>query len=120
MAIFKFDLKQLWEKICDWSIVAGRSATRPVLLMWYVLKDPKTPLKDKWAIVAALAYLVLPIDVLEAKRFPIIGWIDEVVSFAVLIQKMTRYITPEMEIRADAQLDKWFGPLYEDVIIAEA
>lgn len=108
MAIFNLDYSALWESICDWSRKAGRTATRPVLLMWYVMRDKKTPLKDKWAIFGSLAYLILPIDLLDTKRLPIIGWLDEVASLALLIQKMAKYITPEMEWRADSQLDKWF------------
>lgn len=39
---------------------------------------------------------------------PVIGWLDEIASLAILVQKMSKYITPEMEIKADEQLDKWF------------
>ncbi|MCM1313465.1 MAG: DUF1232 domain-containing protein [Bacteroides sp.] len=108
MAILKLDYNALWSNVCDWSRKAGRAATRPVLLMWYVMGSKKTPLKDKWAIFVSLAYLILPIDVLNSKRLPVIGWLDEVISFVVLVQKMSKYITPEMEARADRQLDKWF------------
>lgn len=58
-------------------------------------------------------YLILPIDILDSKRLPIIGWLDEVASLAVLVQKMSKYITPEMEARADSQLDKWFPEYVE-------
>ena len=60
----------------------GRAATRPILLLWYIMRSPATPRKDKLAIFASLTYLVLPIDVLDAKRLPIIGWLDEIVSVA--------------------------------------
>lgn len=109
MAILKLDYNALWESICGWSRKAGRAATSPVLLMWYVMRSKETPRKDKWAIFGSLAYLILPIDILDAKRLPIIGWLDEVASLALLVQKMSKYITPEMEVRADAQLDKWFN-----------
>lgn len=118
MAIFNLNYNALWESTCKWSRKAGRAATRPVLLMWYVLRDKNTPRKDKWAIFASLAYLMLPIDILDAKRLPIIGWLDEVASLAVLIQKMSKYITPEMESLADEQLDKWF-PEYTEYEIIE-
>lgn len=113
MAIFSLDYTTLWESICNWSKKAGRAATRPVLLMWYVTCSKETPRKDKWAIFGSLAYLILPIDILDSKRLPIIGWLDEVASLAVLVQKMSKYITREMECRADAQLDKWF-PKYTE------
>lgn len=108
MAIVNLDYRALWESICKWSRKAGRTATRPVLLMWYVMRSKETPRRDKWAIFGALAYLVLPIDILDAKRLPIIGWLDEVTSLAVLVRKMSKYITPELEACADKQLDRWF------------
>lgn len=108
MAIINLDYNALWDSICNWSRKAGRSATRPVLLMWYVMRSKETPRKDKLAIFGSLAYLILPIDILDSKRLPIIGWLDEVASLAILVQKMSKYITPEMETRADSQLDKWF------------
>lgn len=113
MAIFNLDYNALWESICNWSRKAGRAATRPVLLMWYVMCSKDTPRKDKWAIFGSLTYLILPIDILDSKRLPIIGWLDEVASLAVLVQKMSKYITPEMEARADSQLDKWFPEYVE-------
>ena len=118
MAILKLDYNALWESLCKWSRKAGRAATRPVLLMWYVMRSNDTPRKDKWAIFGSLAYLVLPIDILDAKRLPIIGWLDEVASLAVLVQKMSKYITPEMEARADDQLDNWF-PEYAEYEMIE-
>lgn len=99
---------ELWDKIRDYAKKVGRVAARPVILLYYVMKSKDTPWKDKATIFGALAYLVLPIDLLDAKRLPIIGWLDEITSLAVAIQKMGKYITPEMEAKADAVLDKWF------------
>lgn len=66
------------------------------------------PGKGKCIIFGSLAYLVLSIDILDAKRIPIIGWLDEVASLAILDQKMSKYITPDMEAKVYDQLDKWF------------
>lgn len=108
MAIFNLVYHALWTHIVNWSIKAGRTATRPVLLMWQVMKSKTTPRADKWTILGSLAYLILPIDIFNSKRLPIIGWVDEVTSFAILIQKISKQITPGMEIKADEQLNKWF------------
>ena len=119
MAIFNLDYNALWDSICKGAREAGRAATRPVLLMWYVMRSKETPRGDKWTIFGSLAYLILPIDILDAKRLPVIGWLDEVTSLAVLVQKMSKYITPDMEGRAEAQLDKWF-PEYVEYEMIEA
>lgn len=108
MAIFNLDYNSLGEHLQ----LEQKSRSR-VLLMWYVMRSKYTPRTDKWAIFGSLAYLILPIDILDSKRLPIIGWLDEVASLAVLVQKMSKYITPEMEARADSQLDKWFPEYVE-------
>lgn len=107
--ITNFDYTTIWNGVKTYAKKVGRVAARPVLLLYYVMKSEATPMKDKLTIFGTLAYIVLPIDLLNAKRLPIIGWIDEVVSLAVAVQRMQKYITPEMERKADEQLDKWFG-----------
>lgn len=106
--ITDIDYKSLWDGMKIYAIKVGRVAARPVLLLYYVTRSEETPMKDKLTIFGTLAYIILPIDLLNAKRLPIIGWIDEVVSLAVAVQRMQKYITPEMEAKADEQLDKWF------------
>ncbi len=118
MAIFKLDYNILWDNICNWSRKVGRTTARPVLLMWYVMESKDTPRADKWAIFTSLAYIILPLRVLNFKKLSIIGWLDDVVSLTVLIRKMVNYVTPEMELRADEQLDKWF-PKYTETEMIE-
>ena len=102
------DYELLWEKITDYAKVTGRTTARPVLLLYYVLRSPETPSSDKMLIVAALSYLVLPIDLISAKRLPIIGWIDEAVSLVYAYKKVCRYVTPEIGSEVDNILERWF------------
>ena len=111
------EFPSLWDKIKTYAKKVGRVAARPVLLLYYVMKSEETPKKDKLTIFGAIAYIVLPVDLINAKRLPIIGWIDEIVSLSVAIQRMQKYITPEMERTADETLDRWFAEYtkYEEV-----
>ncbi|MCF0200535.1 MAG: DUF1232 domain-containing protein [Bacteroidales bacterium] len=106
----------LWDKVRDYSKKVGRVAARPVVLLYFVMTDPQTPRSDKVAIGAALAYLILPIDLISAKRHPIFGWTDELTSVAIITKKVRHLITPSMEMRVDEQLDKWFGPATQDAV----
>ena len=74
--VSKLDFDQLLEKIKDWGKTLGRTSMRPVLSLYYVLKSPDTPLSDKLLVVSALSYLILPVDLISARRFPVLGWID--------------------------------------------
>ena len=98
----------LWDKLGTYAIKAGRATTRPVLLLFFVMKSKETPKADKLLVFSALSYLVFPVDILDAKRLPIIGWFDEIASISVAYRKVCKHITSEMEAKVDAILDKWF------------
>ena len=102
------DYVALGERISVYAMKAGRVTTRPLLLLFYMMKSKETPWKDKMLIFSTLSYIVLPIDILDAKRLPIIGWFDEIASLSVAYQKVCKNITPEIESKVDTILDKWF------------
>ena len=104
--IINYDV--LWDRISSFASKAGRVTTRPVLLLFYVMKSKETPWEDKLLVFSTLSYVVFPVDILDAKRLPIIGWFDEIASLSVTYQKMCKNITPEIEAKVDAILDKWF------------
>lgn len=106
---------QIWDKIGEYARKVGRMSARPAILLYYVMRSDETPKSDKMLIFSALAYLVLPVDLIDGKRLPIIGWMDEVVSLTVAYQKVCKYITPEMGRKADELLDKWF-PEYTNYV----
>lgn len=109
----------LWDRISTFARKAGRATTRPMLLLYYVMKSKETPKKDKLLIFSTLSYLVLPIDILDAKRLLIIGWFDEIASISVAYQKVCKHITPEMEAKVDDILDLWFSEYTPYELIAE-
>ena len=106
--VSKLDFDQLLEKIKDWGKTLGRTSMRPVLSLYYVLKSPDTPLSDKLLVVSALSYLILPVDLISARRFPVLGWIDEITAVTIAYKKVKKYITPEIESEVDNILEKWF------------
>lgn len=106
----------LWEKLGNYVRKAGRVSARPLLLLYYVMRSPDTPKSDKLLIASAISYLVLPIDIISAKRLPIIGWIDEVVSLTVTYQKVCKFVTPEIESKVYNILEQWFPECKYDLI----
>lgn len=104
--IINYDV--LWTEIGNYAKKVGRASARPVLLLYYVMRSSETPKSEKLMLLSAIAYVVLPVDLISAKRLPIIGWLDEVVSLTVAYQKVCKYVTLDMEHKADEILDKWF------------
>lgn len=109
----------LLERISELARKVGRTATRPVLLLYFVMKSKDTPSKDKILIASTLSYLVFPIDIIDAKRLPIIGWIDEIASLSVTYQKVRQNITPEIEAKVDNILNRWFAEYAEYIELPE-
>ena len=107
--------KVLKEKLQEYAMKVGRISARPLLLLYFIMVSKDTPKSDKLVILSTLSYLVFPIDLISAKRLPVIGWIDEVFSLSVAYQKVSKNITPEIERKTDALLDKWF-PEYTNYI----
>ena len=115
--VSKLDFDQLLEKIKDWGKTLGRTSMRPVLSLYYVLKSPDTPLSDKLLVVSALSCLILPVDLISARRFPVLGWIDEITAVTIAYKKVKKYITPEIESEVDNILEKWFPELKYEILL---
>ena len=103
------------DKLQEYATKVGRISARPLLLLYFIMVSKDTPERDKLMILSTISYLVLPIDLISAKRLPVIGWIDEAFSLSAAYQKVKKNITPEIERKTDALLDKWF-PDYTDYI----
>lgn len=107
--------KVLKEKLQEYATKVGRMSARPLLLLYFIMVSKDTPKSDKLMILSTISYLILPVDLISAKRLSIIGWIDEAFSLSVVYQKVSKNITPEIERKTDALLDKWF-PEYTSYI----
>ena len=103
-SIINYDV--LWDRISNFARKTGRVSTRPVLILWFVLKSKETSRSDKMLIISTLSYLILPIDILD---LPFVGWLDEIASLSVTYNKVCKNITPEMEAKVDDILDRWFS-----------
>ena len=104
-----FNPSQLWDNIKTYAKKVGRVSARPAVLLYFVITDENTPRSDKLAVGSALAYLVLPIDLISGKKHPILGRLDEASAIVMAYQKVKNRITPEIERKADEVLDKWFA-----------
>jgi uncharacterized membrane protein YkvA (DUF1232 family) len=103
-----FNASQLWDTIKDYAKKVGRVGARPVLLLYFVMTDENTSRSVKLTIGSALAYVVLPVNLISLKKHPLTGWVDEAAAIAMVVDKVKKQITPEIERKADEVLDKWF------------
>lgn len=70
-----------------------------VVAMWYCAMDASTPSKVKASIIGALAYLVLPTDVIP-DIFAGLGFTDDITVLTAVLALVTTHIKPEHRERA--------------------
>ena len=78
-----------------------------ILVIYYALQSPTLPTKDKAKIIAALAYLVFPLDLIP-DVIPVVGILDDA---ALLFALFRLFVTIDDSIRAQARekTQLWFG-----------
>jgi uncharacterized membrane protein YkvA (DUF1232 family) len=91
----EFDLNNLrlgfWRKLGP--TVARIPFAEDLLAAYYCAFDRDTPLHVKGALVAALAYFVLPTDAIS-DVLPIIGFTDDAAALAATVKLVSDHITP--------------------------
>lgn len=105
----------LWLRIQPYACKAGRAATKPLLLFFYVVTDSETSLLDKALIYGCIAYVVLPFSILPRVIYRFLGVMDEAAAVLFVYAKIKDKITPAIENKVESTLDDWFGAEYSIV-----
>jgi uncharacterized membrane protein YkvA (DUF1232 family) len=84
---------------------AGLPFAEDLLAAYYCAFDRDTPLQVKAALLGALAYFVLPFDVIP-DVLPVIGFTDDAAVLATAIRLVAGSITPAHRAAARAALER--------------
>ena len=91
-----------WSKLKR--VAAGLPFAEDLLTAYYCAFDQDTPLKVKAALLAALAYFVLPIDLMP-DVMPILGFTDDAAILATAIRMVATNVQPEHRAAAQRAID---------------
>ena len=86
----------------------GREAAERIVAMYYCMLDPDTPGRAKATIVGAVAYFVLPLDLIPDALLGI-GFTDDVAAIGLAFTAVVNSVKPEHLERAKARVAKLFG-----------
>ena len=106
---WKSKFAQLWDKIKTYALRAGRVATKPILTFYHVMRDSETTTLEKALIYGAIAYIVIPADLLPRKVLGFLGILDDAAVIAYVYKKISGKITAEITNKVNVTLDQWFG-----------
>ena len=86
---------------------AGRTLAKPALEAFEMMMDISTPSQVKVSMLAALTYLLMPVDLMP-DFIPVAGFSDDLVALTAAISLWRNHMTPQIKNRARLKLDKWF------------
>jgi uncharacterized membrane protein YkvA (DUF1232 family) len=77
--------------------------SRDVVAAFYCALDPQTPMRVRGILLAALAYFVMPVDIIP-DFFAVIGFTDDVAVLAAAFALVNGHIRPQHYEAADKAL----------------
>lgn len=104
---------ELWDKVKKVAQQAGVKIIYAVLLLYYVATDKNVSMADKAKIYGALGYFILPLDLIP-DTIPMVGYTDDFTALIWALRAVWSNVTPEIEIKARAKLNEWFGDINEN------
>ena len=96
----------------------GATILYPVLLLYNLFRAPSTTIGEKMAIVAPLAYFIMPIDMIP-DAFAIFagaGYVDDGAAVMACVKALTSSLTLEIQNQAKAQCKEIVGEVDEAVL----
>jgi uncharacterized membrane protein YkvA (DUF1232 family) len=98
--------RRFWRKLR--ALAARLPFAEDLIAAHYCAFDRQTPLRVKAALVGALAYFVLPADVIP-DVLPLIGYADDAAVLAAAIRLVASHITPDHREAARRTLSRMRG-----------
>ena len=116
---FAGNARKILAGIKNYAVRGGKATTKMMLELYDVMIAKNTPTTDKMIIGAALAYQVLPFDLLPKSKFGLLGFLDNAAALYYAYKKVQKSITPAIEAKVEATMQKWFGGEKGDFVDAE-
>ena len=114
---WKTQFALLWDKLKTYSLKAGRVATKPILTFYYVMHQTETTTLEKALIYGAIAYIIIPSDLIPRRTLSVLGILDDAAVVAYMYKKVSNKVTAEITNKVEDTLDQWFGA--EAVVLNE-
>ncbi len=98
-----YNEKRFWKKIGHIAKKVEASVLRPILLLYYTLKDGNVPIREKAYIIGALGYFIIPTDLIP-DFIAGLGYTDDLAVMAILLKQVKDNITPQIEKKVESKI----------------
>lgn len=96
------DERRFWRKLAR--VLAHIPFAEDLVTAWYCAKDPATPVHVRAMLWGAVAYFILPMDLIPDYMVGI-GYTDDAAVIAMVMSLLGRYVEPRHRTLAKTRLD---------------
>jgi uncharacterized membrane protein YkvA (DUF1232 family) len=104
----RYSESSFWNVVRGSFRAIGEKTLVQAITLFHTLQDKKTPSKARYTILAALAYLILPTDLIP-DFLPIVGFTDDMGAIAAAMAGVTPYIKATHKRKAAKQVAELFS-----------
>ncbi|HEY8910637.1 MAG TPA: YkvA family protein [Desulfosporosinus sp.] len=108
-----FSEKNFWRKVQKYARSAGIKVIYVALLLYYALREPKTPSWAKGVILSALGYFISPIDAIP-DIVPVAGYTDDLGVLVLALVAVGMFIDHNVKSQAREKILEWFPNVAEE------
>lgn len=102
-----YNANSLFEKIKGGAKKMGIKVVYAALILYYATFDKDLPAKDRLMVLAALGYLILPVDLIP-DALPG-GFTDDMAALTFVLRQIWCNLSPDTFAKAKSRLREWFG-----------
>ncbi len=105
---------EFWSTVASIFKKVGVKSLCQILALYHLIKSDNIGLGNKALIVAALGYLIFPIDAIP-DVVPVVGYSDDLAAIATLILKLNNYIDDDIIEAVYESINSYFDIEYNTV-----
>lgn len=100
--------ESLWAKLARQARRAGRATVEKALQLHFAAQRPDTPAWARRTAYGALAYFILPADMVP-DWLAVVGYTDDLAALTLAVSTLASYIDDDVNARAQDRMRRWFG-----------
>ncbi len=104
----RYSEEKFWGKVQRFAKVAGKRVVETALQLYFAAQSPQTPARARSVIYGALAYFIIPIDIIP-DLLPGAGYTDDLTVLLAAIGMVAAHITPQIKHQARNKAAEWFS-----------
>jgi uncharacterized membrane protein YkvA (DUF1232 family) len=93
---------KIFQRIQGWA----KELKRDVLVLWFALKNPETPLIARAVAFITVAYALSPIDLIP-DFVPILGYLDDLILIPIFIWITIKLVPDDVRAQSRKQVQEW-------------